>query len=142
MEAQATVYIVDDDPPTVELIAELVKVIGFKAESYRSAEEFLEAYRPTGPACLVVDAILPGISGLELQKELATAGKTLPVVMITAYGDVRTAVEAMKGGAVDFFRKPFGADELLRSIRKAIKADEASRQRRSTLAKGQRKGAR
>jgi FixJ family two-component response regulator len=81
MEAQPTVYIVDDDPPTVD-------------------------------------------------------------IMITAYGDVRTAVEAMKGGAVDFFRKPFGAEELLRSIRKAIKADEASRQRRSTLAKGQRKGAR
>jgi len=126
MEAEPTVHIVDDDAPTRELIAELVKVISLKAASYRSAEEFLEAYKPAGPACLVVDAILPGMSGLELQRDLAAAGMTLPVIMITAYGHVRTAVEAMKAGAVDFFQKPFGAEEMIRSIRKAIKADDST----------------
>ena len=107
MSAQPLVYVVDDDPAMVRLLAELVQAIGLTVAAYRSAEEFLEACEPSGPGCLVLDVMVPGMSGLELQKRLAAAGSTLPIIFVTGYADVRMAVEAMEQGAFGFLEKPF-----------------------------------
>jgi FixJ family two-component response regulator len=115
---------VDDDPAINEAVAELVELIGLKVSTYTSATDFLEDFQPRGPACLVLDIRMPGMSGLELQRKLADDQRSLPVVVITGHGDVRMAVEAMKLGAVEFLEKPFRAQELCDSIQKAIRVDE------------------
>ena len=124
MSSQPTVFVVDDDPAINEAVAELVELIGLKVSTYTSATDFLEDFQPRGPACLVLDIRMPGMSGLELQRKLADAQRTVPVVVITGHGDVRMAVEAMKLGAVEFLEKPFRAQELCDSIQKAIRVDE------------------
>jgi RNA polymerase sigma factor (sigma-70 family) len=124
VSSQATVFVVDDDPAINEAVAELVELIGLKVSTYTSATDFLEDFQPRGPACLVLDIRMPGMSGLELQRKLADAQRSLPVVVITGHGDVRMAVEAMKLGAVEFLEKPFRAQDLCDSIQKAIRVDE------------------
>jgi len=124
MPASATVYVVDDDPAILRSAVEIVESLGLAAETFTSAAAFLKAYRPTGPACLVLDVRMPGMSGLELQKELAKLGAPLPVIVITGYGDVRTAVDAMKHGALEFLEKPFRAQELCDSVQRAIRQDQ------------------
>ena len=114
----------------VKAVAEVVELMDFKPVSYGSAEEFLEAYKPTGPGCLVLNVGLPGMSGLELQKKLAAAEITPPIVIITGHSDVHMAVAAMKAGAVDFLEKPFRAEELSEAIRAAVTLDEESWRRR------------
>ena len=136
MTSQPTVFVVDDDPAINQAVAELVELIGLKALTYTSASEFLEDFRPCGPACLVLDIRMPGMSGLELQRKLVEAKQAVPVVVITGHGDVRMAVEAMKLGAIEFLEKPFRAQELCDSIQKAIRADEENwhkRQRQEQL---------
>jgi FixJ family two-component response regulator len=128
--SQATVFVVDDDPAINEAVAELVELIGLKVSTYTSATDFLEDFQPSGPACLVLDIRMPGMSGLELQRKLADAQRTVPVVVITGHGDVRMAVEAMKLGAVEFLEKPFRAQELCDSIQKAIRVDEGNWRKR------------
>jgi RNA polymerase sigma factor (sigma-70 family) len=128
--SQATVFVVDDDPAINEAVADLVELIGLKASTYTSAAEFLDDFQPSGPACLVLDIRMPGMSGLELQRKLAEAQRSVPVVVITGHGDVRMAVEAMKLGAIEFLEKPFRAQELCDSIQKAIRVDEENWQRR------------
>ena len=105
----------------VAALKELVEMLGLNCSSFRSAAEFLEAYRPTGPGCLVLDVRMPGMSGLELQKELIARGIDLPTIIITGFADVRIAVEAMKAGAIEFLEKPFRTQELCDHIQKAIK---------------------
>jgi len=123
MEAEPKVFVIDDDPAIIKAVTELVDMIDLKAESYSSADEFLKNCRPTGPACLVLDVRMPGMSGLELQQELTKAGITLPIIMITGHGEVRMAVEAMSAGAFNFLEKPFRTQELCDNIQRAIRLD-------------------
>ena len=123
MIAQPIVYVVDDDPAILRLVAELAKAMGLNVESYPSAREFLEVYQDSRPGCLVLDVRVPGTSGLELQKQLALAGSTLPIIFITGHADVRMAVEAMEHGAFAFLEKPFRPQELCEKIQTAVQRD-------------------
>jgi len=130
------VYILDNDPALVQTVAELVKGIGLEFEGCHSAEEFLKAYQPTRPACLVLDVRIPGMSGLELQERLRAAGSTLPIIFLTGYADVRMAVEVMEKGAFGLLEKPFRPQELCEKIQKAVRKDMENwrqRQQRETL---------
>jgi len=130
MTTEATVFVVDDDPAVIEVLEDLVELIGLKAQSYRSAGEFLAGYERTGPACLVLDVRMPGMSGLELQKRLRGAGETIPIIIITGHADIRMAVDAMKAGACEFLEKPFRTQELCDSIQKAVRLDRDAWERR------------
>lgn len=121
--ADATVFIVDDHGGLRKSLAFLVEGAGFGAEVYASAEAFLQSYRPERPGCLILDLQMPGMSGLDLLDVLAGRGDCRPVIMVSAYGDVPTAVRALKTGAVDFVQKPFKDQELLERIRQAIIVD-------------------
>jgi len=125
MVVEFTVHIVDDDPQVRESLDLLVGSVGLKARTYGSAEEFLEAYEDDSdlPKCLVLDIRMPGMSGLKLQETLAAEGRDLPVIMITAYGDVPMAVRAMQAGAFDFIEKPVNRQTLLDRIWDAINRD-------------------
>ena len=123
MVPEPTVYLVDDDPSMIAALRELVGLLGLKAAAFRSANEFLDAYSSDGPGCLVLDVRLPGMSGLELQKELLARGIDLTTIFVTGFGNVRMAVEAMKAGAMDFLEKPFRMQELCDCIQRAVKLD-------------------
>lgn len=120
MNSQPTVYVVDDDPAARESVLALVKTKGVQAVGYSSAEEFLAAYSPEMTGALVLDVRMPGISGLELQQQLRSAGSPLCVMIITGYGDVRTAVRAMQSGAYTFLEKPCQDQELWATIQEAL----------------------
>ena len=111
---------VDDDSNLRELMRAVLEDDGRNVEDYATCEAFLEAYRPGREACLVIDAYLPGMSGLELLQRLGDAGHRLPAIMITGNSDVPIAVQAMKAGASDFIEKPVGRDELLASVERAL----------------------
>lgn len=127
------IFAVDDDASMREALHRLFRSIGMRTRIFVSGEEFLEFKRPDAPACLVLDVRLPGLSGLELQRELADAG--IPIIFITGHGDIPMSVEAMKAGAVEFLTKPFRDQVLLDAIQQAIRRDRASRKQRSDLAK-------
>ena len=137
------VYIVDDDAAVRDSLTLLLKSVQLKAQSYRSAAEFLERYDPGQHACLVADIRMPGMSGLELQSVLNRLEAPIPLIFITAYGDVPMAVDAMKSGALDFIQKPFRDQDLLDRVHQALARDrkrrsenlrvEAIRQRLETL---------
>ena len=129
------VFAIDDDASMREALSRLFRSIGMRARIFASGEEFLEFERPNAPACLVLDVRLPGLSGLELQRELADAG--IPIIFITGHGDIPMSVEAMKAGAVEFLTKPFRDQVLLDAIQQAIRRDRASRKQRAELAKQQ-----
>jgi len=120
MASQPTVYVVDDDPAARESVLALVKTKGVPAAGFSSAEEFLNAYSPDMIGALVLDVRMPGISGLELQQQLRAAGSPLCVMIITGYGDVRTAVRAMQSGAYTFLEKPCQDQELWGTIQEAL----------------------
>ena len=130
--AEPTVYLVDDDAAVCRSLARLMKAVGYRARTFSSPDEFLRHYRDQGPACLVLDMHLPGMTGLELQRALATAQWSLPIVFITGHGDVPTSVQAMKGGAVDFLPKPFLDADLLQSVAQAL--DRSKQQHATRLA--------
>jgi len=117
---EPTVYLVDDDASVCQSLARLMKAVGYRARAFSSSDEFLRHYRDEGPACLVLDMHLPGMTGLELQRALATAQWSLPIVFITGHGDVPTSVQAMKAGAVEFLTKPFKNEVLLDAIRGSL----------------------
>jgi len=119
-ESRATVFVVDDDPGVRDSLQLLIKSIGLDAETYPSADDFLEAYDPETPGCLVLDVRMPGMSGLELQQELASRSSTLPIIFVTAHADVPMAVDAVKAGAADFVQKPFRDQDLIDKIQHAI----------------------
>lgn len=121
--SDATVFIVDDHGGLRKSLAFLVESAGFRAEVHASAEAFLEAYVPERSGCLILDLQMPGMSGLDLLEVLAGRGDCRPVIMVSAHGDVPTAVRALKTGAVDFVQKPFKDQELLERVRQAILVD-------------------
>jgi len=117
----ATVYLVDDDPDMRDSLLWLLKTVGLNVEAFASAEEFLRAFAPKGPGCLVFDVRMPGTSGLDLYEQLVARRETMPVIFITAYADVPMAVRALKSGAVEFVEKPFNRQTLLDKVQRAIK---------------------
>ncbi len=121
MIAEPVVYVVDDDPAMIRLLAELVKAIGLNVEAHQSAEDFLDSYQASRVGCLLLDVRVPGMSGMELQRQLAAAGSILPIIFITGHADVRMAVEAMERGAFGFLEKPFRPQELCEKIQGAVK---------------------
>ena len=130
----ATVFVVDDDAGVRAAIQGLLKSAGLRCESFQSAEEFLRRNRADGPGCLVLDVSLPGVNGLEFQRDLADAGLQIPIVFITGHGDIPMTVKAMKSGAVEFLTKPFRDQDLLDAIRQALDLDRVTRQRQEELA--------
>src|SRR5438876_1675928 len=128
------VFVVDDDPSVRRAIQRLVESIGLQVELFASAQEFLRSKRPDAPSCLVLDIRLPGISGLDFQRQLAEANIHIPIIFITAHGDIPMTVRAMKAGAVEFLTKPFRDQDLLDSIQVALERDRARLKREATLA--------
>jgi FixJ family two-component response regulator len=124
-DVTSIVFVVDDDVSVRESLELLIRTAGWRPETFASAQEFLSHSRPTVPCCLVLDVTLPGLSGLELQKQLAER-TDMPIVFITGHGDVPMTVQAMKGGAVEFLTKPFRDDVLLDAIRGAIERSRAA----------------
>ena len=124
----AKVFIVDDDAGVLDSVAFLLRTVGIPAETYASAQAFLDAYGPDKPGCLILDVRMPAMSGLELQEELRSLGSTLPIIFLTAHGDVPMAVEAVKSGAVDFLQKPFRDQELVDKIHRALEENARARE--------------
>jgi FixJ family two-component response regulator len=132
-EADSIVFVVDDDPSFRRSTERLLRTAGFTIKSFASAQEFLHNPRPDVPACLVSDVRMPGLSGLDLQRELAKAGIVIPIIFITGHGDIPMSVQAMKAGAVDFLTKPFRAKKLLDAIEQALKRDRAARKEQAKV---------
>ena len=120
IEREATIFVVDDDPSVRRGLERLLRVAGYRVETFASAEQFLERDRLEGPGCCVVDIRMPGTGGLHLQQRLTDRGSLLPIIFITGHGDVPTVVRAMKGGAVHFLLKPFDDEELLAAVQQAL----------------------
>jgi len=125
------VYVVDDDEAIRTLWVWLMQTNGMDVQTFASAREFIDGYRPCEPACLVLDLHLPGMSGLELQDYLKGQGVEIPILFVSAHGNVPTAVTAIKGGAVDFIQKPFSYKEVLQVIRRAFERDAELREKRA-----------
>ena len=132
-ESDALIAIVDDDPSARQGLQRLVRSVGWKAETFASAQEFLAHARIEPPSCVVLDLQLPGLSGLDLQKRMAEAGSETPIVFLTGHGDIPASVQAMKAGAVEFLTKPFDEQDLLRAIQEAIERDRRTRKRHSDM---------
>lgn len=132
-EPDAIVLVVDDDVSVREALGGLIRSVGLKVETFASAQEFLAHPRTDAPGCLVLDMRLPDLSGLDLQKRLAGIDLDIPIVFITGHGDVPTAVQAMKAGALEFLTKPFADRDLLDAIRRAIKRDRAARRHQAKI---------
>lgn len=129
------VFIIDDDANVRASIQGLLKSVGLQSQAFGTPQEFLRCERPDdGPACLVLDVRLPGVSGLDFQRQLSEAGVQIPVIFITGYGDIPMSVKAMKSGAVEFLTKPFRDQDLLDAIQQALERDRVARQRRSGMA--------
>jgi len=133
-EADSIVFVVDDDPSFRRSAERLIRLAGFKVQAFGSAGEFLAAKHPDEPSCLVVDVRMPGLSGLDLQRELAKAGIAIPIIFVTGHGDIPMSVQAMKAGAVEFLTKPFRDKKLLDAIDEALKRDRAARSEQAKLA--------
>src|SRR5881296_3639382 len=133
-EPDPVVFVVDDDPSLRHALTNLLRSVGLRVETFGSAREFLAGPRPDAPGCLVLDVRLPGLSGLDLQRELAAAQITMPIIFITGHGDIPMTVQAMKAGAVEFLTKPFRDQDLLDAIAQAIARDRVERQQRAELA--------
>jgi FixJ family two-component response regulator len=126
-----TVFIIDDDVRAS--IQGLLKSVGLRPETFRTAQEFLRTERPDGPSCLVLDVSLPGVSGLDFQHDLADAGLPIPIIFITGHVDISMTVKAMKSGAVEFLTKPFQDQDLLDAIHQALDRDRVRRRQQSEL---------
>jgi FixJ family two-component response regulator len=133
-EPQPIVFVVDDDPSVRRGIKRLLESVGLQVKLFGSAQEFSLYDRPDVPSCLVLDIRLPGISGLDFQRELAESGTHIPIIFITAYGDIRMTVRAMKAGGVEFLTKPFRDQDLLDAIQIALSRDRVRRQQKAEIA--------
>jgi FixJ family two-component response regulator len=131
---EQAVFVVEDDASVREALSSLIRSVGLRAELFSSAQEFLKHQRPDAPACLVLDVRLPGLSGLELQRELAARGHSIPIIFITGHGDIPMSVRAMKDGAVEFLAKPFRDQDLLDAIQQALERDRVAMKLRAELA--------
>lgn len=133
-EAAPIVFVVDDDPSVRRAIKRLIGSVGLQVELFGSAQEFLLGERPEVPSCLVLDIRLPGISGLDFQRTLAHADIHIPIIFVTAHGDIPMTVRAMKAGAVEFLTKPFRDQDLLDAVHVALERDRTRRQQEAELA--------
>jgi FixJ family two-component response regulator len=124
---EPSVFIVDDDPAVLDSLVVLLRLQGFRTRAFPSAEAFLEAYAPDWNGCVVLDLRMPGKSGLELQHEMAQRNILLPVIMITAHGDISAARESFKSGAIDFLEKPLDNKQLVAAVEVALARDAAQR---------------
>jgi RNA polymerase sigma factor (sigma-70 family) len=129
MTGAAVVYVVDDDPSVRSTLKFLLSTVGLKVESYDSADSFLCGKPPDVPSCLVLDVRLPGLSGLDFQRELAARNIHIPIVFVTGHGDIPMSVRAMKAGAVEFLTKPYRDQDLLDAIRIALERDRDRREK-------------
>jgi RNA polymerase sigma factor (sigma-70 family) len=129
-KADEVVLVVDDDPSMRAAITELIEAVGLTCQTFGSAREFLEATLPDVPRCLVLDVRLPGLSGLNLQRELIEKNIQIPIIFITGYADIPMTVQAMKAGAVEFLTKPFRDQDLLDAIEQATERDRLARRQR------------
>ena len=132
--AETMVFVVDDDPSFRRSLELLIESARLNVQTFSSAEEFLRSERPDVPSCLVLDVRLPHLSGLDLQRELAKTEVSIPIIFITAHGDIPMTVQAMKGGATEFLTKPFREQDLLDAIQRAINSDRSARLQRAKLA--------
>ena len=124
----SSVFVVDDDSSVRDSVKNLLKAVGFHAETFESTEEFMSVKRPETPSCLVLDVKLPGMNGLDFQVQLEKAGIQIPIIFITAHGNIPMTLRAMKAGAVEFLSKPFQKEELLAAIHQALDRDRARRE--------------
>jgi len=129
-KAEQVVFVIDDDPSIRAAIRELIEAVGLSCETFGSGQEFLSARLPDVPSCLVLDVRLPGVSGLNLQRELVERGINIPIIFITGHGDIPMSVQAMKAGAVEFLTKPFRDQDLLDAIEQATERDSLARRLR------------
>jgi FixJ family two-component response regulator len=132
-EDAAIVFVVDDDGLVRASIQGMLKSVGLRSETFGTPQDFLRSKRTGGPSCLVLDVRLPGVSGLDFQRELADAGIRIPIIFITGHGDIPMTVKAMKSGAVEFLTKPFRDQDLLDAIHQALDRDRAMRQQKGEL---------
>jgi FixJ family two-component response regulator len=132
-ESKAIVFVVDDDLAVRQGLERLLRAVGWKVETFASAQEFLAHRKENIPSCLVLDVGLPGLSGLDLQKRILEANSEIPIVFITGHKDVPTSVRAMKAGAVEFLIKPFSEQDLLDAIEQAIKRDQSVRHQQAQI---------
>ena len=127
-DSNPTVLIIDDDPEFRDSVDRLLRSVGLHTKQFSSVSDFLKADLPDGPTCLLLDVRMPGRSGLELQRDLATANRQLPIIFITAHGDIPMTVQAMKGGAIEFLTKPFRDQDLIDAVEAGIARDHARRE--------------
>ncbi len=133
-DARPTVFVVDDDASVRDAISNLLESVGLRAKVFASAEEFWKAPRTNAPSCLVLDVRLAGVSGLEFQEQLAKANVSIPIIFITAHGDVPMTSRAMKAGAIEFLMKPFQKDELLAAVHHGLERDRLHRDKHAEVA--------
>jgi|SRR5271166_2333444 len=131
---QPTVFVIDDDASVREAIKGVVRSVGLRAETFASTQDFLRNWSPEGTSCLVLDVRLPGLSGLDFQRELTKGNIRIPIIFLTGYGDIPMTVRAMKAGAVEFLTKPFRDQELLDAIQQALDRDRIIRRQHSETA--------
>ena len=122
-----TVFVIDDDDMVRAAIQGMLKSVGLQSQTFATAQDFLRSQRPDGPSCLVLDVRLPGINGLDFQRQLAEAGLRIPIIFITGHGDIPMSVKAMKSGAIEFLTKPFRDQDLLDAIHQALDRDRVMR---------------
>jgi FixJ family two-component response regulator len=132
-EPTEIVFVVEDDASVRRALGALIRLEGLAVQTFPSAQEFLAFSRPDVPSCLVLDVQLPGLSGLDLQEELAKADVQIPIIFLTGHGDIPMSVRAMKAGALEFLTKPFDDEDLLEAIRVAINRDRLARQERENM---------
>ena len=128
------VYVIDDDESIREALNSLIRSVGLNVATFASAQEFLQSSRPDVPACLILDVRMPGLSGLDLQRDLAEANIHIPIIFITGHGDIPMSVRAMKAGAVEFLTKPFRDQDLLDAIQQALERDRRARSQQADSA--------
>jgi len=133
-KSNSVVFVVEDDASLRNALVELLRMVGHEAKSFASAQEFLASNLPDAPSCLVSDVRLPGPSGFDIQAELAKAGLQIPIVFMTAHGDIPMSVKAMKAGAVEFLPKPFRDQDMLDAVQMALSRDRARREQDQALA--------
>jgi RNA polymerase sigma factor (sigma-70 family) len=131
--SDSTVFVVDDDASIRDAVRSLLKSVGLHAEVFGSTEDFLTLNRPEVPSCLILDVRLPGMNGLDFQEELEKSEAPIPIIFVTAHGDIPMTSRAMKKGAVEFLTKPFQKQELLAAIHQALERDRAVREERGQL---------
>jgi FixJ family two-component response regulator len=131
--AGPTVFIIDDDRSMRQAIQDLVESVGLRAEAFATGQDFLRKQPTGGPSCLVLDVRLPQLSGLDFQRHLAETGVQIPIIFITAHGDIPMSVRALKSGAVEFLAKPFRDQDLLDAIQQALQRDSAAREQQTEL---------